>query len=84
LEAKLTTLLCEKIIVAKSKEVEIRLNLSESSKEGYGSKSAVLLLMITFLKESSTTEQNRTEQLSSCFLYTQSILPQLPLFHFPQ
>jgi hypothetical protein len=43
LDARLTTLLCEKkIIVAKSKEVKTGSNLSESSKEGYGSKTAVL------------------------------------------
>jgi hypothetical protein len=41
LDARLTTLLCKKIIVAKSKEVKTRSNLAESSKEGHDSKRAV-------------------------------------------
>jgi hypothetical protein len=48
LDARLTTLLCKKIIVAKSKEVKSRSNVAESSKEGYGSKSVVLLLLMIF------------------------------------
>jgi hypothetical protein len=39
------TLLCKQIIVAKSKEVKTgwsKTNVAESSKEGYGSKRAVL------------------------------------------
>jgi hypothetical protein len=36
----------KKIIVAKSKEVKTRSNLAESSKEGYGSTSAVLPMMV--------------------------------------
>jgi hypothetical protein len=42
LDARLTTLLCQKIIFAKTKEVKTGSNLAESSKEGYGSKTAVL------------------------------------------
>jgi hypothetical protein len=43
LDGKLTTtLFCEKIIVAKYKEAKTGSDLAESSKEGYGSKSAVL------------------------------------------
>jgi hypothetical protein len=38
LGARLTTLACKKVIVAKSKEVKIGCNLAESSEEGYGSK----------------------------------------------
>jgi hypothetical protein len=38
LGARLTTLLCKRITVAKSKEVKITSNLAESFKEGYGSK----------------------------------------------
>jgi hypothetical protein len=40
------TLLFEKITVAKSREVKTRSNLAEISKEGYGSKSAVLPMMM--------------------------------------
>jgi hypothetical protein len=40
------TLLCKKITVAKSKEVKTRSNLTESSKEGYSSKRAVLPMMM--------------------------------------
>jgi hypothetical protein len=46
LEAKLTTLLCKTIIVAKSKEVKTGCNLTESSKERYGSKKAVFPMMM--------------------------------------
>jgi hypothetical protein len=35
------TLLCKRIIVAKSKETKTGCNLEEFSKEGYGPKSAV-------------------------------------------
>jgi hypothetical protein len=43
----LTTLLCKnKYIVAKSKEVKSGCNMTESSKEGYGSKRAVLPTMM--------------------------------------
>jgi hypothetical protein len=52
LEARLATLLCKKkIIVAKSKEVKPGCNLAEFSKEGYGSKRAVLpttMIMTSF------------------------------------
>jgi hypothetical protein len=44
LGAKLTTLLCKKIIVPKSKEVK-----TKSSKEGYGYKRAVLPLMMMMM-----------------------------------
>jgi hypothetical protein len=46
LEARLTTLLIKKIIVTNSKEVKTGCNLAESSKEGYGSKRAVLPMII--------------------------------------
>jgi hypothetical protein len=39
-------LLCKKIIVAKSKKVKTGCNLAESSKEGYGSKRAVLAMVM--------------------------------------
>jgi hypothetical protein len=39
-------LLCEKIIAAKYKEAKTGSNLAESSKEGDGSKSAVLPMMM--------------------------------------
>jgi hypothetical protein len=38
LDARLTTFLGKKIIVLESKEVKARGNLTESFKEGYGSK----------------------------------------------
>jgi hypothetical protein len=46
LDATLTSLLYEQIIVAKSKEGKPGSNLEESSKNGYGSKSAVLSMKI--------------------------------------
>jgi hypothetical protein len=46
LDARLTTLLCKQIIVAKSKEVKTGCNLAESSRQGYGSKSAGLPMMM--------------------------------------
>jgi hypothetical protein len=46
LDARLTTLLCKRIIVAKSKEVKTGSYLSESFKKGYGSNSAVLPMML--------------------------------------
>jgi hypothetical protein len=53
LDARQTTLFCKKIIVAKSKHVETSrsdsTDLSESSKEGYGSKGAVLPKMMMIL-----------------------------------
>jgi hypothetical protein len=45
LDARLATLLCKEITVVKSKEVKTGWYLAESSKEGYGSKRAVLLIM---------------------------------------
>jgi hypothetical protein len=45
LDARLMTLLCKKIIVMKSKEVETGSNMTESSKEGFSSKRAVLPVM---------------------------------------
>jgi hypothetical protein len=50
LEARLTSLLCKKINVAKSKEVKTGLNLAESSKEGYGSKRALFPMIMTMVK----------------------------------
>jgi hypothetical protein len=44
------TLLCKKIVVTKSKEVKTGCNLIESSKECYGSESAVLPMMMIFLR----------------------------------
>jgi hypothetical protein len=49
LDARLATLLCKKIIVAKSKEVKTGYSLAESSKEGYGSKWAVLPMMMIMM-----------------------------------
>jgi hypothetical protein len=49
LESRLTTLFCKRNIVAKSKEVKSGCNLAVSSKEGYGSKSAVLPMMMMII-----------------------------------
>jgi hypothetical protein len=46
LDAKLRTMLCKNIIVTKSKEVKTGLYLAVSSKEGYGSKRALLPMII--------------------------------------
>jgi hypothetical protein len=57
LDARLTTLLCKKNIIAKSKEVKTEwtnsqewTNLVNSSKEGYGSNRAILLVMMMIMK----------------------------------
>jgi hypothetical protein len=48
LGTRVTFLLCKKTIVAKSKKGENWMeNMAEFSKEGYGSKRAVLPMMIT-------------------------------------
>jgi hypothetical protein len=46
MHARLRTLLCKKITVPKSKGVTTGCNVTESSKEGYGSKRAVLPMMM--------------------------------------
>jgi hypothetical protein len=46
LDARLTTLLCKKITVAKSKELKTGRNLAEPSKECYGPKRSVLPVMM--------------------------------------
>jgi hypothetical protein len=46
LDSRLTNLISETITVAKSKEVKTRSNLVQSSKEGYGSKSVILPMMM--------------------------------------
>jgi hypothetical protein len=46
LDSRLMTLPCKEIIVAKFKEVKTGCNLAKSSKEGYGSKRAVLPIMM--------------------------------------
>jgi hypothetical protein len=46
LGARLTNLQCKKIIVVKSKVVKTGYYLAESYKEGYGSKRAVLLMIL--------------------------------------
>jgi hypothetical protein len=50
-----TTLLCEKIILIESKEVKTGSKLVESSKEGYGSKSAVFLMMMMMIVSKLST-----------------------------
>jgi hypothetical protein len=49
LDAILKNLFCKKNIVAKSKDVKIGCDLAESSKEGYGSKRAVLPMMMMMM-----------------------------------
>jgi hypothetical protein len=53
---RLMTLLCKQIIVAKSKEVKTECCPVRSSKEGYGSKRAVLPMMM----------RNRKRRVSFC------------------
>jgi hypothetical protein len=65
LDAKLTTLLCEKgkITVPKCKEVKTGCSLAESSKEGCGSKRVALPVMIyyhTVAREYLRNMQNAT------------------------
>jgi hypothetical protein len=45
----LTTLLCKKVSVGKSKEMKTGFNLAESFKEDCGSKRPVLLLMMMMM-----------------------------------
>jgi hypothetical protein len=59
LDTRLLTLLCKKITVAKSKEVKTGYNLAESSKKGYGSKRAVLPLMMMIMLKCSRTENHK-------------------------
>jgi hypothetical protein len=49
LETRLTTLLCKRITVVKSRDVKTGSNLAELSKEGYGSKRAVLPMMMMMM-----------------------------------
>jgi hypothetical protein len=46
LAARLTTLLCEIIILAKSKEAKTESNLAEFSEEGYDARRAVLPIIM--------------------------------------
>jgi hypothetical protein len=46
LDTRLRTLLCKRIIVAKSKEMKTGCNLAESPKGDYGSARAVLPMMV--------------------------------------
>jgi hypothetical protein len=46
---RLITLLCKKTVIAKTKEVKPGSNVVEFSKEGYGSKWAVLPMMMTMM-----------------------------------
>jgi hypothetical protein len=46
MDARLTILLCRNIIDGNPKKVKTGCNLAESSKEGYGSKRAVLPMMV--------------------------------------
>jgi hypothetical protein len=52
LDARLTTLLCKEIIVAKSKEVKPQSNLAESSREGSGLQKKNLLFLPTMMTNS--------------------------------
>jgi hypothetical protein len=68
LDARLTTLLCEINVVAKSKEVKTGSNLAEPSKEGYGSERDVLpmimimIMMMIRIKTSAYTRQHREKR----------------------
>jgi cytochrome b len=88
LDAGLTTLICNKITVTKSKEVKIGCNLAESSKEGHGSKGAVLLMMMMMTMMICRKEEagnmnvddnfwlNQNEKLQKCTIsFTMSVCP---------
>jgi hypothetical protein len=61
LDARLKTLLCERITVAKFKKVKRGSNLAEFCKEGYGSKCAVFSTMTMMI--SRTSETNFSDSL---------------------
>jgi hypothetical protein len=58
LDARLATLLREKITVAKSKEVETGRSLADSSTAGCGSKRAVLRMMMMMMMISRDRDPN--------------------------
>jgi hypothetical protein len=64
MNARLTILLCIKIIVAKCKELKTGCNLNESSKEGYGSKRAVLPMIMMMYRTPPTAEAKNGEAIS--------------------
>jgi hypothetical protein len=72
----MTTLLCEKIVVAKSKEMKPGSNLTESSEQGYGSKMAVspmMMMMMIPCKHTHVyiyTVKNRCKNIARTFSYT--------------
>jgi hypothetical protein len=49
LDARPTTLLCKRSIVAKSKEMKTGCNLADFSKQSYGSRNAVLPVMMMMM-----------------------------------
>jgi hypothetical protein len=65
------TLLCKKIIVAKSKEVKTGSNITESSKKGYGSKSAVLMIMMMNQPLSPAFRESSDPTVSNSRIITQ-------------
>jgi hypothetical protein len=63
LDAGLTTLLCKKITDAKSKEVKTESSVAESSKEGYGSKGAVLPMITMMIIGTSFVDRAQMNRL---------------------
>jgi hypothetical protein len=60
LNTRLMTLLCKKITVVQSKEVKTRCNLAESFMEDYGSKCALLtMMMMTKMMEDEEKEKGK-------------------------
>jgi hypothetical protein len=56
------TSVCRRKTVAKSKEVKTRSNLTESSKNGYGSKKAALSMMMVMMTKDKIKLQCKDQQ----------------------
>jgi hypothetical protein len=74
LDARLTTLLCKKITVPKSKGVTNGCNLAESSKECYGSKRAVLPMMMMMMTTMNNSSSNNVIAIFYFLIYTLYII----------
>jgi hypothetical protein len=72
-------LLCKNIIVAKSKEVKTGCNLAGSSKEGYGSKRAVLPTMMMMMTTPVTIQSVQQELHLRPTTLWENTAPEIPL-----
>jgi hypothetical protein len=64
LDARLTTLLCKKVAVTKSKEVKTGCNLTESSKEGYGQKKGSFTIVVVLVVVDDDDDDDDDENIS--------------------